>query len=195
MKQHRRILMLGVLALLAVWASAGGAFLWARNAEVTAAKVVAFVQQRPLSPEQSPTERQAFLDDLAHRLNRLPYQERQQLQVDRALRPVFSQLSADEQVYLLEQTLPQGMKQMMEAFNELPREKRQQMVQEALTQMQRNHHRPLPEDQVVSEEVRQRIVEQGLKSYFTHASAAAKLDLQPLIEQIQRNLQVPRQHR
>ena len=35
----------------------------------------------------------------------------------------------------------------------------------------------------------QRVIDQGLKSFYTDANADTKLDLAPLIEQMQRNLQ------
>ena len=35
----------------------------------------------------------------------------------------------------------------------------------------------------------QRVIDQGLKSFYSDASADTKLDLAPLIEQMQRNLQ------
>ena len=60
-------------------------------------------------------------------------------------------------------------------------------MEKALSDIERDAARG--EQLPVDEEVMQKMVEQGLRSYYQDASADVKMDLAPLIEQMQKNLQ------
>ena len=109
------------------------------------------------------------------------------MRMGRRLDGFFRSLTPEEQGRFLDLTLPTGFKQMMEAFNKMDPEKRKRFVKKALEDMERDAERG--EQPPVDDEVMQKMVEQGLRSYYSDATADVKMDLAPLIEQMQKNLQ------
>ena len=180
----------GCVALAAVWAVALGAMAWARSAAVTAEDVLLLVESQPLA-DLAPGDRAARLEQLADRVNRLPLEARRDEALQRALRDEFLAMTDAERSAYLDRTLPRGMTQMMDAINAMSPDKRRQMVDEALAQMRRDRSDPEVQrfEREVDEQTLQRIVDEGLRSYLRDASAQSKLDLQPLIEQMQVNMQ------
>ena len=114
---------------------------------------------------------------------------RQQVQMNRKVDKFFHQLTPEEQNRFLDLTLPSGMKQMMEALNKMPPEKRKQFVTKALEDMKKRGGEGAPETQRELDANGQKIIDQGLKSFYSDASAETKMDLAPLIEQFNHNLQ------
>ena len=95
------------------------------------------------------------------------------------------QLNDAEQQAYLDATLPRGFDELMLALNAMDPDERRRMVDEASRRIDEQGGPPpeLSDDQV------QQIVDQGMKSYLSSANAQTKLDLQPLVEQMQANLQ------
>ena len=75
----------------------------------------------------------------------------------------------------------------MESFNKMDPARRKRIVEGALTEMKK-HEGDAPKRAVEDDQLAQHVVDQGLRSFYTDASADVKLDLAPLIEQMQRNL-------
>jgi hypothetical protein len=75
----------------------------------------------------------------------------------------------------------------MVAFNKMEPEKRKEFVDRALAEVKKRQGEAPPAGW--NEKLVQKIVNQGLNTFYAEASANAKLDLAPLIEQMQRNLQ------
>ncbi len=173
-------------ALVAVWLVAAVAIHFARSAKPTPESVSAFFQPEKLDGK-SPGERSKLIDKGAAMLNRLSFEERSQLRRDHVSEKFFLKLTKDEQGRFLDAALPAGFKQMMDAFNKMEREKRREFVTRALDEMKK-HEGEAPEQDINDPNVR-RIIDQGLRSFYNDSSAEVKLDLSPLIEQMQRNLQ------
>lgn len=188
--RRRRTWAIGILAIVAIWALALAAMAIARGREVTVASVVRLVRERPLA-RMRPDERLARVEALAARVNRLSFEQRRDSQLQAAVRDAFRAMDAPERSRYIDLTLPPGLKQMMQAINEMPRDERRRLVEEAVDGMRdRGRHRgDVLDDREIPQETRQRIIDEGLKSYLRDASAEAKLDLQPLIEQMQRYMQ------
>ena len=122
----------------------------------------------------------------------MDFDQRREMRNDRELWQAVDKMNDEERKLYLDMTLPTGMKQMMKAFNEMPREKRQQIVEDALNRMKRDAQK-VGRDEMqkrLHDQNTQRIIDEGMKAYITDANAATKIDLQPLIEQIQRDLQM-----
>jgi hypothetical protein len=139
---------------------------------------------------KSSKDREREMNAVAEQLNALSYDERREVRMSKKLDEFFRLLSPAEQLRFLDLTLPTGFKQMMEAFNKMEPEKRKRFVEKALADMQKNEgdgNAPPPDDAHV-----QKIVQEGLRSFYSDASADAKMDLAPLIEQMQKNLQFGR---
>jgi hypothetical protein len=186
----RRIWTWGGLALLAVWAL-GAAGVWlARSQRMTAAKTVAYLETHPLRGLPA-ARRDQIIAGLADRVNRLTFEERQKFRYEGRLREWFEELTPEERLRYVDLTLPKGLKQMMEAFNNMPPAKRKQLVNRALADLDRVREETghLHAERVLSDANLQRIVDEGMKTFIRDASAETKLDLQPLIEQMQNIMQ------
>jgi hypothetical protein len=67
--------------------------------------------------------------------------------------------------------------------------RRKQIVSDALARMKEHEGEGPPPG--ADSKIAQQVIDQGLKSFYRDADADVKLDLAPLIEQMQRNLQHP----
>jgi hypothetical protein len=182
-----RSLWIKALALLAgIWLVVAGIIHWAHSAKPTPEKLIGYVSAHPVDG-RSPAQRGKVIDAVAEQMNQLEYEQRRDIRVNRRLDAFFKSLTPPEQDRFLDLTIPAGYKQMMEAFNKMAPEKRKLMVVKAMEQIK---ERAIDEAQPNMEDPHVRkMIDQGFQSFYSDASAETKLDLAPLIEQIQKNLQ------
>jgi hypothetical protein len=183
---NRSLWLKAILIVAAVWLVAGGAIFWARSVKVTPESLTAYLEAHPVESQQG-AERPKVIEKVAEQMNSLTYEERREVRVGKKLDGFFRSLTPPEQTAFLDRTLPTGFKQMMESLNKMEPPKRKQFVEKALRDM-REHE---GEDPKVDQNAR-KIIDQGFKSFYSDASAEVKMDVAPLIEQLQRNLQGPR---
>ena len=176
------------LVLCAIWAIAAGAIYLARSANHTALSVAGYVHANDLHSKTG-GDRKKAIDHVTAMMNQISLDERQELRRERVTDDFFRSLTPDEQAEYLDATLPTGFKQMMESFNKMDPAKRKEIVDHALVEMKK-HQGEQPKD--VDQKNVQKIVDQGLRSFYSDANADVKLDLAPLIEQMQQNLQSSR---
>jgi hypothetical protein len=179
--------------LLAVWALAAFLLLFVRQQRTTADKVATYLQSKPIA-SLTPTARAKFLSELTDQVNRLEFEERQKLRLQRALEPIIQELTPVERMQFVEATLPQGFRQLMDSLNKMTPDQRKRFVQKGLSDLQDAQNRTDPArleqvKQQFDDGTVQRFIQQGFQSYLENASAETKLDLTPLLEQIQVNLQ------
>lgn len=175
-----------LLALVLVWAVAGSIIYGVRQARPTAQSLTVYLGKHPLTTE-SGTKRTKIITRVVDMLNGLSLEDRQTLRSDGVTRDFFMNLTPAEQAGFLDATLPAGFKQIMEAFNKMEPEKRKEFVNRALAEAKRRQGEAPPAG--LNDQLVQKMVNQGLNTFYAEASANAKLDLAPLIEQMQRNLQ------
>ena len=178
-----------VLVLVAIWGITFGIIKLARAAKPTAQSVAAYVQKANIN-SMTAADRQKTIMRIEEMMNRISYEDRQKLRRDRVTDRFFRSLTPEEQTGFLDATLPTGFKQMMESFNKMDPVKRKEFVDRALAEM-RKHEGEEPPPSINDKNV-QKIVDNGLRSFYSDANADVKLDLTPLVEQMQKNLQGPR---
>jgi hypothetical protein len=190
MFRRRHIWLSGGVVIAAVWLVAGSAIWALRSQKMTADKTIVFLKEHPLR-DLTDAERQQVIAEAADCVNRLSFDERQRFRNHREQRRWFEQLNDAERQQYIERTLPKGVKQTMSAFNEMPHQKRKQIVNRALVDMERfRDELDSPEAMMLlSDDTVRRVVEEGMRNCFSNATEDAKLDMQPLIEQIQRIMQ------
>jgi hypothetical protein len=112
----------------------------------------------------------------------------------------FDQMSDAEKSDFIEQTLPTGFQQMIAAFEQMPEDKRRKAIDDALRHLREARAKleaggrppgggggpPQP----ISPELEQRIRTLGLQTYFTQSSAQTKAELAPLLEELQRVMEM-----
>lgn len=174
--------------LLALWAVIGGAIYFVRGAKPTPEKVMQFLAAHPVD-KASPGDRAKLVEQVAKQLNQLGYEERREVRMSRKLDDFFKTLPPDEQSRFLDLTLPTGFKQMMEALNKMDPVKRKRFVKKALEDMKKNQGGDLTDENQRLDANGQKIIDQGFRSFYSEASAETKMDVAPLIEQLQQNIQ------
>ena len=176
--------LIGVLAI--IWLIAGTVIFFARSAKVTPESLVAYADTHPIDGKPA-AERAKVIEKLAGQMNELAYEDRRGVRMSKGLDGFFKALTPEEQTRFLDLTLPTGFKQMMDALNKMTPEKRQQFVEKALTDMKK-HVGERPPDAELDANAK-KIIDQGFKTFYSDASADVKMDVAPLIEQLQKNLQ------
>jgi len=180
-----------IVLLAAVWIVVGGVIWWARSQKPTPEHLLAYVESHPVEGKSS-SDRSKTIEKVARQLNGLTYMERREIRFNRKLDGFFSSLNTDEQSRFLDLTLPEGFKQMMEALNKMKPEDRKIFVERTLKEMQKQEGREVTAEErerFLEDRNAQKIIDQGLKSFYSEASAETKMDVAPILEQMQRNLQ------
>ena len=175
-----------IAALGLVWLVAGSVIFYARRAKVTPESITSFVAGHPIEGKPA-AERAKIVEKLAGQMNQLAYEDRRGVRMSKGLDGFFRALTTEEQARFLDLTLPTGFKQMMEALNKMTPEKRQNFVTKALDDMKKHAGEHLPDAQLDANA--RKIMDQGFKTFYSEASAEVKMDVAPLIEQLQKNLQ------
>ena len=185
MKQQR-VWLIGSMVLFGIWMCAMAVMWFARAQKMTVEKVTAYISTHSLK-SMSQIERMRTIEDLARRVNQLDFEERQKFRFEKKLRLTYEEMTDAEKSRYLDMTLPAGMRQMMEAFNNMTPEKRKKLVNRAVTELTRAQNEASQEelDKVLNDQNLIRVIDQGLKAYMSEANAASKLEIQPLIEQMQ----------
>ena len=112
-------------------------------------------------------------------------------------------MSPEEKGAFLEATLPTGFKQMLAAFEEMPADKRQRMVEQAVKQMKDAQQKLTaggrspsgPGGVAFSPELQEKVTKIGLKSFYSQSSAQTKAEVAPLLEEMQRAMESGRMMR
>ena len=89
---------------------------------------------------------------------------------------------------MFERIAPAGFKQLMEAMNKMPPEKRFKFVIRAIDDVRKQHEASGEPPPRFDDPNLQKIMSVGLKAFYSEASPEVKMHLVPLIEEMQRNL-------
>ena len=100
--------------------------------------------------------------------------------------------------------MPTGFKQMLTAFEDMPADKRQRVVDQAVKQMKAAQDKlaaggqlppPSPNGLALSPELQEKVTKIGLQSFYSQSSAQTKAELAPLLEEMQRLMESGRMMR
>jgi hypothetical protein len=188
---RQRPILLAVSVLLVIWVVAIAAFKIAEHAKVTPEKVRAYAESVDFS-RLSAAEREAAIRKLAAMLNALSLEERQRLRMDRLA--WFNKMTEAEKAEFIEATLPTGIKQMLDAFEQLPVDKQQRAVDDAIKRMKAAQEKMAaggspPDANGLSPELQEKVTKIGLQSFYSQSSAQTKAELAPLLEQLQQTME------
>ena len=191
---RQRFLVQAAAALAGIWLAAWGGHRYFESLKMTAARVQAYVNSVNFS-QLTGAARAKALQELEDKLNALSYDERQQLRAGHLLNNWFAQMTEDEKTQFIEATLPAGFKQMINAFEQLPEDKRRRVIDDAMKKLRAANSRdaagngapgsgtnsPPP----ISPELEAKIRTIGLKSFYSQSSAQTKAEVAPFLEELQ----------
>jgi len=190
-----RLLLYAGLLLVLVWGGILGGYWIADALRPTPEKLAVYAAGLDLD-SLSAGERSAALRRLAELLNALGYEARRDVRVGGAWGRLFEQMTDAEKAWFVEQTLPGGVRQMLDAFEALPEDNRRRAVEESIkrmrearTRVQSGESPPVSGPPVVSEEMQRQIVELGMKTFYSQSSAQTKAELAPVLEEMQRMME------
>lgn len=192
---RRRPLLFALAAVLAAWALAIGGMAVARHLKVTPEKVRSYLAGLDFA-KLTPEQRRDAVRRLASMLNALTPEERRAARMNPEFAAFFRILDESERGELLELTLPAGFNQMLSAFEQLPEEKRRQAVEDTLRRMREqaaagesDGEGAVSGGNGLSPELREKMVKLGVKTFMEQGSAETRAELQPVLEEMQRNME------
>lgn len=190
---RRSIWAIGAAAIAAVWLAISAGVGVAKSARPTAEKLIAHIEAHPLDEDLAYSERARRIERVAKQLNAMDFEQRQRVQFSRQLREMQASMSDAERLRYLDLALPRGMKQFMEAFNEMPPEKRARHLGKAMEEIElfKKKH-PDPTSAPFDAQLVGRIVQEGTTVLLRDASAQSKIEMQPLIDEVQHIIQTAR---
>lgn len=177
-----------------------GGFALAKNSKATAEKVSAYASGVDLD-KLSKAERAEAIRKLADKINSLPADERRKLRMQSRSPLWFEKMTEEEKGVFIEATMPGGLKQMLSAFEELPPDRRKRAIQDAVKRMREAREdmsredpaqaeRAFPANQAfLSEELQQKAINSGLKTFYSQSSAKTKAEVAPLLEELQNSME------
>jgi hypothetical protein len=199
---RQRPVFIAAAILLVIWVVAFAGYRIAKNARVTPDKVRAYVSSVDFS-HLTGADREAALRRLAAMLNALSLDERQGLRRDGTINDWFSKMTEAEKGEFLDATMPTGFKQMIGAFEDLPQDKRERVVGQAMKQLKEQQANMAAGGQppqgsnnvALSPELQDKVTKIGLQTFYSQSSAETKAELAPLLEQMQQTMQSGRMMR
>lgn len=172
-------------AFAAIWIVAATVIFWTRSVRPTPATVAAYIDKNSLT-DLAPEARAEVINHVAEQLNKLNFDERQDLRKTQADRRLFKQMTEEERKRFLDLTLPEGFRQLMLALNKMEPSRRQKFVQRALDDLEKDQ--PGAGERLNQEEVR-KMLSKGMESFYSEANADVKMDFAPVIERLQQATQ------
>ncbi len=189
-----RNILFALSALVLIWAAVAAVIQATEKHTSTPEKVIGLVDQSPWlnGGSATDTQRRQHIDAVIASVNLLDFDQRKQMhQNDHEKWQQFMEsLNKEERTRFLQETVEQHFKSMMRAFNQMSHEERQKVVDQSLKDMHRQDtdNRNMDRLQKEDEQVFHSLVEKGLSAYYQDANSDTKLDLAPLMEQMQQRM-------
>jgi hypothetical protein len=187
--------------IVGVWVLAMTGHAYLESLKMTAEKVRAYMESLDFGGLTGDARANA-IKGLEDRLNSLPYEERQRLRLQHLIDTWFNEMTEAEKSQFVEATMPTGFKQMINAFEQLPDDKRHRLIDNTLNNLRNASDRPMRGFQnstngpaggtnapVISPELEAQIRSIGLKTFYSQSSAEMKAEMAPVLEELQHQMQ------
>ncbi len=215
MARQQRFLIYAVAAIVGIWVLAMTGHWYLESLKMTADKVRAYMESVDFASLTGAARANA-IKELEDKLNALPYDERQRVRLQHMVNGWFNEMTEEEKEQFVEATMPTGFKQMINAFEQLPDDKRRRLIDNTLNNLRNADNRPLRGWQnstnsftgstnsfagstnapvggtnapVISPELEAKIRNIGLKTYYSQSSAETNAELAPVMEELQRQME------
>lgn len=177
----------GVL-LLTTWTATLLVCLLLQTFKDSAVRVLA-VTEHPVNPELSTEERLSLLDDVAHRVCALNFDERRVFWADARKDPLLLSLTAGELRYLTARLVRPSLRPLVSAFNALTPQERGVLCERLMDANVARDPGLLPVRELFEQpSVRDKLIRDGLPSDIFERDASMVLMMIPFLEQAEEAL-------
>jgi hypothetical protein len=136
-----------------------------------------------IPPGASVAQRSERIERVADMFNRLDFAERDRAREERIGEEFFLRLAPPERERFVELTVEKSMQSLIRALDAMNPDERRRIVERGLREIEDGRtEEEMMRAQEMSEDLLNRITQEGLKAYFEQAGADTKLDLAPLME-------------
>lgn len=164
----------------------GGVTLLVEASKPTAQKIAAYSFAHSLE-NCVPEKRKEIVEAIAEKVNGLEESERYELRERKQLEPFWLAMTTEERSHYLELILPTDFKRMIENFNAMHPLKRREMVEKAVNDLRARGGEKMPAELTPAQQ--RKVVNEGLRAYFSEATIEAKMDAIPFIEELEKSIQ------
>jgi hypothetical protein len=192
MAQHRRFIIGAITIIAGIWLLAIAGHWYFESLKMTAEKVQEYMASVDFA-HLTGAARAKALKDLEDKLNALSYEERQRLRLQHIIDQWFKNMTEQEKESFVEATMPTGFKQMINAFEQLPPDKRQKIVDNTMNKLRDLKNQPegggLPGGPPISPELEAKVRSIGLNTFYSQSSAETKAEMAPVLEEMQHQME------
>jgi hypothetical protein len=196
---RRDVFIKAALVLLVVWGCVWGIRSYAGARKVTAARLVTAIATARFadwSGENAPADateasrREQELRKIATLVNGLDFNEREKNRENRSGEAFFRKLTASEKGLFIDLTLVESMGRFMQSLDAMKPEQRKKFVEQGLKEISEGRtQEEMAKAEEISSELLDKITQEGMKAYFEKSNADTKLDLAPLMEAMNEQMQ------
>jgi hypothetical protein len=201
MARQRRFIICAAATIVGIWVLAMAGHSYLESLKMTAEKVRAYLESVDFGSLTGEARADA-IKELEDKLNALSYEERQRLRLQHLVDAWFNEMTEEEKSQFIEATMPTGFKQMINAFEQLPDDKRRRLIDNTLNKLRNADDRPVGGLQnstnapaggtnapIISPQLEAKIRNIGLNTYYSQSSAETKAELAPVLEELQHQMQ------
>ncbi len=184
----RKFAIQGVVALALVWAAVWAVRTWATSTIPTTEKVLTYLEEHPLTPEN----RAAVLNRVTSDYAQLSFVQRRDLrapEAGRAFTGFLEQLTPAEKDRFVTAVLPRGLQQFFEGFARMPENQRNRALDRSRKEIA-EHMADGPAKAMLENAPPAMLNKLGkdLGAFFSSLPPDVRLQVLPLIEQMQHNV-------
>jgi DNA-directed RNA polymerase specialized sigma24 family protein len=123
-------------------------------------------------------------------VNGLDFNEREKNRENRSGEAFFRKLTASEKGLFIDLTLVESMGRFMQSLDAMKPEQRKKFVEQGLKEISEGRtQEEMAKAEEISSELLDKITQEGMKAYFEKSNADTKLDLAPLMEAMNEQMQ------
>ncbi len=194
---RRDVFIRAAVVLIGVWLTVWAVRAYAGSRKITAERVNREVENssfadwsaNPGSAAQAAT-REKEIRKIAGLVNRLDFQEREKNRDNRSGEKFFSKLSSSEKGLFIDLTIVESMSRFMESLDAMAPDQRKKFVEQGLEEIQKGRTREdMERADALGSDILDKITQEGMKAYFEKSSTDTKLDLAPLMEAMNEQMQ------
>ena len=194
---HRSAVIKAVLVLVVVWGIVWGIRAYAGSRKITAERVQQKVEEarfadwsQSAGDAAEANRRETALRDIAGLVNRLDFQEREKNRDNRSGEKFFRLLSPSEKGLFIELTVAESMNSFMKALDAMKPAQRKKFVEDGLKDIRNGRTKEdMARTDAMSDELLEKISQEGMRAYFEKSNVDTKLDLAPLMDAMNDTMQ------